>query len=94
MANISLDMTVFLDVTSPRKYPDRKRAAKNKALHVLQAAGIQVQCGHAMSWCSIDIIGLEAHERPRESGSFRMSAMTLFWYCGPMATMEAVRLDQ
>ena len=38
--------------------------------------------------------GSGAHERPRESGSFRMSAMTLFWYCGPIATMEAIRFAQ
>ena len=35
-----------------------------------------------------------AHERPRESGSFRMSAMTLFWYLGPIATIAAMRLAQ
>ena len=35
-----------------------------------------------------------AHERPRESGSFRMSAMTLFWYTGPIAAMAFIRFAQ
>ncbi len=38
--------------------------------------------------------GYRAHERPRESGSFRMSAMTLFWYLAPMPAMAAIRLAQ
>ena len=31
-----------------------------------------------------------AHERPRASGSLRMSTMTAFWYLVPMPTMPVI----
>ncbi len=63
-----------------------------RALHVLRAAQMQVK--RPQSDARTHGVGYGAHERPRESGSFRMSAMTLFWYCGPMAAMAAIRLAQ
>ena len=59
--------------------------ARYRMLPSMQVLGCRQRC-HMLHWVAV----AGAHERPRASGSFRMSTMTAFWYLAPMPTMPVI----